>query len=258
MFQGFKEMISMGHDLIPNAKDLKRLKFAMCIFWSAHQRYFRQLTLSAKVPAIVKIANEALASDKCVVIGLQSTGESRTSARIDSHGFQGEFISSLKDIPETIMEKFFYGGSGFDFEEVNEAPGLQIMRDEIMALIEHLDPPNNALDDLIDRLGGPTCVAEMTGRSARIVRRNGTLSYEKRVGDSSVEAVNIRFDFSLARFSLLSALILFYAILASAVNFSKERSLSASYPTQLLLAFLCRQIDVLPTSVSHRVVVVIY
>jgi hypothetical protein len=38
--------------------------------------------MSAKVPAIVRLAKEALAEEKCVVIGLQSTGEARTEEAI--------------------------------------------------------------------------------------------------------------------------------------------------------------------------------
>lgn len=34
--------------------------------------------MSAKVPAAVRLAKQALADGKCVVIGLQSTGEART------------------------------------------------------------------------------------------------------------------------------------------------------------------------------------
>lgn len=38
--------------------------------------------MSAKVPAVVRLAEEALAEEKCVVIGLQSTGEARTEEAI--------------------------------------------------------------------------------------------------------------------------------------------------------------------------------
>ena len=46
------------------------------------QRFFRHMCMSAKVPAIVKLAKEALAENKCVVIGLQSTGEARTEEAV--------------------------------------------------------------------------------------------------------------------------------------------------------------------------------
>ena len=49
--------------------------------------------MGAKVPAVVRLAKEALANDCCVVIGLQSTGEARIDDFVDTHGFQGEFLS---------------------------------------------------------------------------------------------------------------------------------------------------------------------
>ncbi|GAB4817769.1 hypothetical protein N2152v2_004815 [Parachlorella kessleri] len=47
-------------------------------FWATHQRFFRHMCMAAKVPAVVRMAKAAVSSGKCVVIGLQSTGEART------------------------------------------------------------------------------------------------------------------------------------------------------------------------------------
>lgn len=41
--------------------------------------------MSAKVPALVKLAKQALAENKCVVIGLQSTGEARTEEAVTKY-----------------------------------------------------------------------------------------------------------------------------------------------------------------------------
>lgn len=49
---------------------------AMRTYWSAHQRFFKQLCISIKVPKIVAEARQALKDGHCVVIGLQTTGES--------------------------------------------------------------------------------------------------------------------------------------------------------------------------------------
>jgi hypothetical protein len=49
------------------------------------QRFFRHMCMSAKVPAVVKLAKEALAENKCVVIGLQSTGEARTEEAVTKY-----------------------------------------------------------------------------------------------------------------------------------------------------------------------------
>jgi hypothetical protein len=49
------------------------------------QRFFRHMCMSAKVPAVVRLAKEALAENKCVVIGLQSTGEARTEEAVTKY-----------------------------------------------------------------------------------------------------------------------------------------------------------------------------
>ena len=43
-------------------------------FWAAHQRFFKYLCMSAKVPRAVRLARQAQREGKCVIIGLQSTG----------------------------------------------------------------------------------------------------------------------------------------------------------------------------------------
>ena len=55
-------------------------------------------------------------------------------------------------------------------------------RDQLKAAVEKLELPINPLDDLIDRLGGPNAVAEMTGRKGRLVRdqKSGIVRYEPR------------------------------------------------------------------------------
>ena len=44
-------------------------------YWSAHQRFFKQLCVCAKVPALVERVRRALADGMSPIIGLQSTGE---------------------------------------------------------------------------------------------------------------------------------------------------------------------------------------
>lgn len=41
--------------------------------------------MSAKVPVTVRLAKEALNENKCVVIGLQSTGEARTEEAVTKY-----------------------------------------------------------------------------------------------------------------------------------------------------------------------------
>lgn len=43
------------------------------------------MCMSAKVPAAVRLAKQALEEEKCVVIGLQSTGEARTEEAVNKY-----------------------------------------------------------------------------------------------------------------------------------------------------------------------------
>lgn len=71
-------------------------------FWCAHQRFFKYLCISSKVSYAVKVAKQAVKDGKCVVIGLQTTGQNSTQAAInndDDNDGEGEFdgfISTAK------------------------------------------------------------------------------------------------------------------------------------------------------------------
>ncbi|XP_052164600.1 protein FORGETTER 1-like isoform X3 [Oryza glaberrima] len=69
------------------------------LYWASHQRFFRHMCMSAKVPAVVRLVKEALAEEKCVVIGLQSTGEARTEEAISKYGVEMEdFVSGPREL----------------------------------------------------------------------------------------------------------------------------------------------------------------
>uniref|UniRef100_A0A0N5CB49 AAA_34 domain-containing protein n=1 Tax=Strongyloides papillosus TaxID=174720 RepID=A0A0N5CB49_STREA len=77
-------------------------------FWAAHQRFFKYLCIAAKVQACVNIAKEALKNNKCVVIGLQSTGEARTLEQLEENGGElTEFVSTAKAVFQGLIEKHF-------------------------------------------------------------------------------------------------------------------------------------------------------
>lgn len=76
-------------------------------FWAAHQRFFKYLCISAKVDACVRIAMQAINDKKCVVIGLQSTGESHILDFLEENGEVTEFVSTAKSVIQTLVENYF-------------------------------------------------------------------------------------------------------------------------------------------------------
>uniref|UniRef100_A0A6Q2ZG73 Protein strawberry notch homolog 2 n=1 Tax=Esox lucius TaxID=8010 RepID=A0A6Q2ZG73_ESOLU len=64
-------------------------------FWSSHQRFFKYLCIAAKVRCLVELAKKELEAGKCIVIGLQSTGEARTREVLDENdGHLDRFVSA--------------------------------------------------------------------------------------------------------------------------------------------------------------------
>ncbi|XP_048115887.1 protein strawberry notch homolog 1 isoform X1 [Alosa alosa] len=77
-------------------------------FWSAHQRFFKYLCIASKVRRVVQLAREEVKNGKCVVIGLQSTGEARTLEALEEGGGElNDFVSTAKGVFQSLVEKHF-------------------------------------------------------------------------------------------------------------------------------------------------------
>ncbi|TKR95497.1 hypothetical protein L596_009661 [Steinernema carpocapsae] len=80
-------------------------------FWACHQRFFKYLCIAAKVDACVMIAKDAIRQGKCVVIGLQSTGEARTLEQLEDCGGElTDFVPTAKAVLQGLIEKHFPTG----------------------------------------------------------------------------------------------------------------------------------------------------
>ncbi|XP_039298334.1 protein strawberry notch [Nilaparvata lugens] len=98
-------------------------------FWSSHQRFFKYLCIAAKVKHAVQIAREAVKCGKCVVIGLQSTGEARTLEQLErDDGELSDFVSTAKGVLQTLVEKHFPAP---DRSRIQRLLGLEIPKKSI-------------------------------------------------------------------------------------------------------------------------------
>ena len=71
--------------------------------------------------------------------------------------------------------------------DVNEIKQLRRVQRGLYSRLHKLRMPNNPLDDLIQQLGGPTVVAELTGRKGRLDVHKSEL---QEVGDAKREEPN--------------------------------------------------------------------
>jgi hypothetical protein len=203
----------------------------MAVYWGCQQRFFKQLIVSLKVDTVCAEAKAALAAGFAVVIGLQNTGEASMSRKMLLGG-NACFLSSARESMIALIEDHFpttvQGSAGKDKEiegmgleegDSQTAGGSVLsalptpqkdgravllpegsmvlqcvqMKEELLRRVQDLDLPNSALDMLLDNLGGPSKVAEMTGRAHRIVRKeNGQVVHQQRGnGETDVERVNV-------------------------------------------------------------------
>ncbi|XP_055306092.1 protein strawberry notch-like [Sitodiplosis mosellana] len=101
-----KKCFSEAELLLEENRKIAHMMWAQ--FWSAHQRFFKYLCIAAKVSHTVELSKKAIEDGKCVVIGLQSTGEARTLDAIErDDGELTEFVSTAKSVFEIMIENHF-------------------------------------------------------------------------------------------------------------------------------------------------------
>ena len=88
------------------------------LVWSAHQRFFKYLCVANKVKSAVEIAKQALESEKCVVISLQSTGESQTLELNKEQGQISHLVSTAKRVLQSFVDNHFLSPSIFPHSDI--------------------------------------------------------------------------------------------------------------------------------------------
>lgn len=170
-------------------------------YWSAHQRFFKQLCMGMKVPTIVKETKESLEAGCCVVIGLQTTGEASLDSELTKKGSLTGFMSLCREILTRFINQYFpvmieTKIAGVD--PIQEDEWSKTAKGMLLGFAKQISLPDSPLDEIIDKLGGPSCVSEMTGRKGRIVRHRptDTPKYEQRSADidayGGVDSLNVQ------------------------------------------------------------------
>ena len=163
---------------------------ARSAFESAKQRFFNHLITAMKTPTLIAAIDQGLADGHAAVVQIVSTGEALLSRRLADID-PGEWNDVQVDItpreyvldylahsfPTQLHESYTDGDGNLASRPAYDEDGNVVQcreaierRDRLIEQLASLDPVQGALDQIVQRFG-TDMVAEVTGRSRRIVRR---------------------------------------------------------------------------------------
>nr|WP_246485555.1 strawberry notch family protein [Aminobacter carboxidus] len=185
--------------LNPQAKSAARSAFE-----SAKQRFFGHLLTSMKTPTLIRSIERDLADGHTAVIQIVSTGEALMERRLAeipteewndvhvditpreyvldylAHSFPVQLYEPFSDSEGNLSSRPVYR----DGQPV-ESQEAVARREELIERLASLEPVPGALDQIVQRFGTDV-VAEITGRSRRVVRKGARLTVESRAASANL------------------------------------------------------------------------
>jgi len=177
---------------------------ARSAFESAKQRFFGHLLTSMKTPTLVRSIERDLADGHAAVIQIVSTGEAlmeRRLAEIPPEEWNDvrvditprEYVLDYlaHSFPVQLYEPFTDSGGNLSsrpvFRDGQPAESREAVarRNELIEHLASLPPVPGALDQIVQHFG-TELVAEVTGRSRRVVRRGDRLAVENRSASANL------------------------------------------------------------------------
>jgi hypothetical protein len=177
---------------------------ARSAFESAKQRFFNHLITAMKTPSLVAAIDHDLASGNAAVIQIVSTGEAlmeRRLAEIPTEDWKDvqvditprEYVLDYlaHSFPVQLYEPFTDSEGNLCSRPVVR-DGQPVLcrdaiarRDRLIESLAALPPVPGALDQIVQRFG-TDMVAEVTGRSRRVVRKGDHMQVESRAGAANL------------------------------------------------------------------------
>jgi hypothetical protein len=177
---------------------------ARSAFESAKQRSFGHLLTSMKTPTLIRSIEQDLADSHAAVIQIVSTGEALmerrlaeipteewNDVRVDitpreyvldylAHSFPVQLYEPFTDSEGNLSSRpVFRDGQPVESREA------VARRNELIERLASLPPVPGALDQIVQRFG-TDLVAEVTGRSRRVVRKDDRLVVENRTASANL------------------------------------------------------------------------
>ena len=165
---------------------------ALGAFWSSQQRFFNQILTSMQVPSVISDIEQQLADGKSCVIQLVSTNESAQNQefeRLKAEDLElDEFDLTPKQMLMSLIEHSFPVQQFEEYVDDNgnkrskpvvDSQGKPVLnrdavrqRDELLDKLGSIKVPSSPIDMIINHFG-TELVAEKTGRSRRVIQKDG-------------------------------------------------------------------------------------
>ncbi len=191
---------------------------ARSAFESSKQRFFNHLLTSMKTPALIKATAVDLNEGHAAIVQLVSTGAALTERRlaqiptvewgdlqVDVTPREYVIDYLMHSFPVQLFEEFSDADGNLSSRPVHDANGNPVIcreaerrRDELVETLGSLPAIPTALDQIVQHFGTGK-VAEITGRSRRIVRREDSSSIaryavQNRPGSANLDEVRAFMD----------------------------------------------------------------
>ncbi|WP_158815360.1 strawberry notch family protein [Methylocapsa sp. S129] len=177
---------------------------ARSAFESAKQRFFNHLITAMKTPSLIRSIERDLEQGHAPVIQIVSTGEALMERRLAeipteewgdvqvditpreyvldylAHSFPVQLYEPFTDSEGNLCSRPVYR----DGQPVESREAVA-RRDRLIEKLASLTPVPGALDQIVQRFGTDV-VAEVTGRSRRIIRKGDRLMVENRAGSANL------------------------------------------------------------------------
>ncbi len=182
---------------------------ARSAFESAKQRFFNHLITAMKTPSLIASVERDLGDGHAAVIQIVSTGEALMERRLAeipteewgdvqvditpreyvldylAHGFPTQLYEPFTDGEGNLSSRPVYR----DGQPVQSREAVT-RRDRLIEKLASLTPVHGALDQIVQRFG-TEIVAEVTGRSRRIVRKTGSDGIDRLVVENRAGSANL-------------------------------------------------------------------
>ncbi|CDZ54086.1 strawberry notch family protein [Neorhizobium galegae] len=183
---------------------------ARSAFESSKQRFFNHLLTSMKTPALLKATASDLKEGHAAIVQLVSTGTALTERRLAQIPTEEwgalqvdvtprEYVIDylMHSFPVQLFEEYSDAEGNLSSRPVYDADGNPVIcreaerrRDELVETLGSLPAIPTALDQIVQHFG-TSQVAEITGRSRRIVRREDSTSIARYAVQSRPGSANL-------------------------------------------------------------------